>query len=135
VVADEVRKLAETSNSYSGMITKQVKNMILRINDGVGLTETVEKAFHKISEDVHKSSTLMKEISYAMGEQDQGTKSILSSVSSVVESASDLKDMISSLKEQNEVLNKKMNELVDLSLVIARSTGGTGQERPHDRNP
>ncbi len=122
VVADEVRKLAETSKSHSGMITKQIKNMITRINDGVGLTETVEKAFQKISDDVNQSSTLMKEIAFAMGEQEQGTMSILSSVSSVVTSASDLKEMVMMLREQNDALNRKMNELVELSLEITRST-------------
>jgi methyl-accepting chemotaxis protein len=122
VVADEVRKLAETSTSHSGTIAKQVKNMITRISEGVGLMEAAEKAFKKISAGVYSSSTLMKEITYAMGEQDQGTQSILSSVTSVVQSAAELKEMIATLKEQNEALNRKMNELVELSLAIAHST-------------
>ncbi|MDH5680346.1 MAG: methyl-accepting chemotaxis protein [Spirochaetota bacterium] len=119
VVADEVRKLAETSSRSTGEIISYIKVMTDLINRGVTLAEETGSAFEQINEDTYHASTLIKEISSAMQEQNIGTTEIISSVTSVVEATKNIKDLTQSEEKMSQSIQKSMEKVLEASATIS----------------
>lgn len=122
VVADEIRKLAESSNEQASKIHFHIKNMYSRIIHGVKLSEEAEYAFKRIVDDIRMTTDLIREVSGAMEQQNVGTAQILSSISNLVASTQEVKEMTERLKNASEEIKITMEELELMSTEIKNST-------------
>lgn len=122
VVADEIRKLAETSSEHAKEISNYIKDMYDKIKNGVRMSEEAGTAFEKINSDIELTSNLIKEINFAMNEQKAGTDEILTSVNAVVNATMEVKNIISSLKQQSQTVRDSMKDLSEVSTQINAAT-------------
>lgn len=76
VVADEIRKLSETSSEQSKTIGSQLNTIQESIENIVGASSESLKTFSNLTDGIKNTDTLVKQISTAMSEQNEGSKQI-----------------------------------------------------------
>lgn len=76
VVADEIRKLSETSGEQSKTIGSQLNTIQESIENIVGASSESLKTFSNLTDGIKNTDTLVKQISTAMSEQNEGSKQI-----------------------------------------------------------
>ncbi|MBN2442323.1 MAG: hypothetical protein JXJ04_13295 [Spirochaetales bacterium] len=122
VVAEEIRKLAEDSAEQAGKINQHIQNMYNTVLNGVKMSGEAEDAFKRITEDVRITTDLITEVSGAMQEQNVGTNQILTSITNLVNSTAEVKDIADQLKQASESIKSTMEELELISSEIKNST-------------
>lgn len=118
VVADEVRKLAEESAKSTKKISVFIKEMGDRVKQGVEKSRDTRETLSGLFDSLGEISRLVKEIDFAMDEQDKGTRDVLDSVSSIVNSTQEIRDLTQAEINAGKALTLNMGELVEsFSLV------------------
>ena len=112
VVAEEVRKLAEESSLSAKKIADLIKEMTDRVRKGVGLVADTNRHLEAIFTSVSDVSRIVKEIDYAMEEQNQGTSEVLGAISSVVSSSQEIRDLTNGEIESGAGLRSRMESIV-----------------------
>ncbi len=116
VVADEVRNLSVRSKEYSSQIVKHIKEMQLKVDKGVTLTNDTGNSFKQISNDITITTQLIGQVTGAIHEQSQATADILTSIEAMLKATIELKEISDELKAQSEFIHEFMDELHNISL-------------------
>jgi len=98
VVADEIRKLAETTSRQAKDSSESLKSIQEKINEISASALDVEKSFESTIGDIKNFEETMNVLSQTVNEQGGMAKEILSSLS-------DIKDSCTNVKESALVLN------------------------------
>ncbi|GAI76455.1 unnamed protein product, partial [marine sediment metagenome] len=140
VVAEEIRKLAlESANSVervSQLINstrdgiKEVAKMIdedaKKAGDGKTLVDKSEKDFEQISKTVTLVTTLINQVNESTGEQNEGTKKLVSVVEKIASIASDTTATGNSLNIMNLFAQSSMTKLFNPLATSEPIWGSTG---------
>ncbi len=118
VVADEVRTLAESSAKSAKEIEALVKDMTAKIGGGVRLADTAANAFHRIATGVTDNDDLVRTIAASMEEQQIGANEILSSINSLVEATTRIKDLSREQKERSDRMREAVEGITSSSSLI-----------------
>jgi methyl-accepting chemotaxis protein len=118
VVADEVRKLAEESAESTKQISHEIDEMTHSIANGVELSRRTAESLNKISQDINLTSKVMTTISEAMNEQNEGTKEIIGSVGSILQTTAKIKERTADQFAKSTEIRERMNVLVASSADI-----------------
>jgi methyl-accepting chemotaxis protein len=124
VVAGEIRKLAESSSNQSKTISTVLKKMKSSIDKITSSTNKVLKGFELIAEDVKTVADQEENIRNAMEEQNEGSKQILTSISSMNEITQQVRSGSEEmLRGSKEVINEGKN----LDTVTHEIAGGMNE--------
>jgi len=126
VVADEVKKLAEESAQSAVQIENEIEAMARSVVEGAALSRTTGEALNRISSDINKSTALMTSIAQAMEEQDAGTREILESVGTIIQTTQRIQAQTSDQFARSNRIRENMDLLVGSAGDIraaARSQG------------
>lgn len=118
VVADEVRTLAESSAKSAKEIEALVKDMAAKISGGVRLSDTAADAFHRIATGVTDNDELVRTIAASMEEQQVGANEILTSINSLVEATTRIKDLSQEQKERSARMREAVEGITSSSSLI-----------------
>ena len=114
VVADEVRNLAQKSAESAKNTTTLIENSIAAVQKGVNYANHTNTAFEDVAEKTERMRALVKEISFAAGEQSESINQILQGI----EQISSVVQMNSATAEESaaasEELSAQANMLSDL---------------------
>ena len=114
VVADEVRNLAQKSAESAKNTTMLIENSITAVEKGVNFANHTNTAFEDVAEKTERMRALVKEISFAAGEQSESINQILQGI----EQISSVVQMNSATAEESaaasEELSAQANMLSDL---------------------
>jgi len=124
VVADEIRKLAESSSEQSKTIGTVLKKIAESIKKITSSTDNVLNKFEAIDTGVRTVSMQEENIRNAMEEQEQGSKQVLGSVSTMNELTQQVK---SGSEEMREGSQEVMKESHNLEKVTQEITGGMSE--------
>jgi len=124
VVADEIRKLAESSSEQSKTISNVLKKIKSSIDVITKSTGNVLTKFEAIDTGVKTVSQQEENIRNAMEEQGEGSKQVLSSVSSLNELTQQVKG---GSEEMLEGSKEVMKESQNLERVTQEITGGMNE--------
>ena len=118
VVAEEVRNLAEGSTGSTREITNKIRELTLRISEGVNLSNNAEQALNRIIEDIRPTTQLILEISSALTEQSQGANQVLESVTALVTATTTIKELSNEQKNRNNALQDSINRMQQTFITI-----------------
>ena len=118
VVADEIRKLAEDSASQSKVIAEELQSIVSNIESIVGATTQAETAFDTIVSQIAASSDLIEQISFAMKEQNEGSKQVLEALENIRDITVEIRDGSVEMNEGTAVILREMTRLTDLSQQV-----------------
>lgn len=118
VVADEIRKLAEDSASQSKVIAEELQSIVSNIESIVGATTQAETAFDTIVSQIAASSDLIEQISFAMKEQNEGSKQVLEALENIRDITVEIRDGSVEMNEGTSVILREMTRLTDLSQQV-----------------
>ncbi len=118
VVADEIRKLAEDSASQSKVIAEELQSIVSNIESIVGATTQAETAFDTIVSQIGASSDLIEQISFAMKEQNEGSKQVLEALENIRDITVEIRDGSVEMNEGTAVILREMTRLTDLSQQV-----------------
>ena len=113
VVADEIRKLSETSSSQSKTIGDQLKNIQDSIGEIVAASQESSAAFSGVSGRIHETDGLVRSIRESLEEQNSGSRSIISSLSSMDRNTVDVRGASARMAEGSSQVLEEMNRLRD----------------------
>ncbi len=125
VVADEIRKLAEDSSAQTKTIGKQLRKITETIGAVVSSSQEAQVALTGVFSEITETDSLMKQISSAMREQEEGSKQITEALKVMSGSTSDVDaasremasgtkqilDEVSVLKVTSESMREAMDEM------------------------
>jgi len=122
VVADEIRKLSENSAKQSRSIGKQLSNIKNSINYVVEASSDTSHTFGSVTNKIHQTDELVKQIRGAMDEQQIGSSQIGEALENMSESTEEVKRASAEMGAGNEEIllevqklktaNNSMNESV-----------------------
>lgn len=118
VVADEIRKLAEDSASQSKVIAEELQSIVSNIESIVGATTQAETAFDTIVSQIAASSDLIEQISFAMKEQNEGSKQVLEALENIRDITVEIRDGSVEMNEGTSVILREMTRLTNLSQQV-----------------
>jgi methyl-accepting chemotaxis protein len=131
VVAEEIRKLATTSSESAKTIDNQLSTMLELVSNGVQLSENAGTSLDNISSGVQKTNGMIREITSAMEEQNEGANQILESTGSLVEATEKIRSIVEEQKSRNSEMNEAIQNLVNSFQEIQHATSeqsaGTGK--------
>lgn len=125
VVADEIRKLSETSSEQSKTIGAQ----LMKIRDSIGqvseFSTESSSAFQAVADNINNTDELVRQISGAMSEQQEGSNQVLSALKlmsesteavrtashSMTEGSSIILNEVETLKEHTETINTNVQKM------------------------
>ncbi|MBQ6568553.1 MAG: methyl-accepting chemotaxis protein [Treponema sp.] len=113
VVADEIRKLSETSSGQSKTIGDQLKNIQDSIGEIVSASQESSAAFSGVSGRIHDTDGLVRSIRESLEEQNTGSRSIISSLSSMDKNTADVRGASARMAEGSSQVLDEMNRLRD----------------------
>ncbi|WP_028972557.1 methyl-accepting chemotaxis protein [Spirochaeta cellobiosiphila] len=117
VVADEIRKLSETSTIQSKTIGEQLNKIRDSIGTVVDASAESSETFNAVAESIRLTDQLVRQIKNAMEEQQQGSKQISISLSSMNDSTSEVYSASADMSKNNsEILEeiKRLQQATDI---------------------
>ncbi len=118
VVANEIRKLAETSSQQSKNINAELKLISSSIKDVVSLSKDSQVAFGQIVERLDSTDTIIREIDNAMGEQENASRQIFSSLGSIKRQANEVSEKSSEVSNGIAAVAEDMESVNQISSSI-----------------
>lgn len=121
VVAGEIRKLSETSSAQSRTIGEQLNNIKASISNVVASSEETSLVFAAVSDNIHKTDELVRQIKLAMSEQQEGSTQILRVLQVMSESTADVKNASVEMNDKSISILDEVGKLKELSGSIESS--------------
>lgn len=115
VVAEEIRKLAEDSASQSKIIADELKGIVTSIAAIVSATAKADSIFDSVANQITLSNNLVKQVTLAMNEQNQGTRQVLDSLESIQEITHTIHNGSTEMNTGTSVILKEMTRLTDIA--------------------
>jgi len=119
VVADEIRKLAETASAESKKINEELNQISKTIDGIVKGTESSATAFGAVSERVHETENLIREVNNAIIEQQQGVEQVLGALKRMNEITTEVKSGSGVMQENNNAMIGEISLLQNHSKDIS----------------
>ena len=135
VVADEVRNLAIRAAEAARNTSDLIQGTAGRIQNGVGLVETTNKAFHEIAEASGKVSDLVAEIAAASKEQAQGVEQINNAISEMDKVVQNNAATAEESASASEEMNAQAEQLKAIVEQLAAIVSGSRHVRPVSEAP
>ena len=126
VVADEIRALAENASKQSHIIGQQMKDITATINQVVESSISSRQAFGTITAKLNDTDNLVKEMSSAMLEQNEASKSVLDALRVINEASAEVKDMTNVMKENTKKTNNAMEQMTQIAQTVSGSMDEMG---------
>ncbi len=121
VVADEVRSLAATTSKNVQTVSKSMKEMEERIQNGVSAMLGAKNAFSSINNGVTQTADIVRRIAESVEEQRLGTAETLSATQEVVQSISSIKELAVSQRQHTDNVYENTKNIVSSSNAISES--------------
>ncbi|MCQ2589201.1 MAG: methyl-accepting chemotaxis protein [Treponema sp.] len=121
VVADEVRSLAATTSKNVQTVSKNMKEMEEKIQNGVNAMLDAKKAFSSINSGVAETADIVRHIAESVEEQRLGTAETLSATQEVVQSISSIKELAVSQRQHTDNVYENTKNIVNSSNSISES--------------
>lgn len=102
VVADEIRKLSETSSEQSRTIGEQLNKIKESIETVVVTSTETSQTFQQITNNIQETDQLVRQISGAMSEQQEGSKQIIDSLKDMSNSSAEVRAASAEMAEGNK---------------------------------
>lgn len=121
VVADEIRKLSETSAAQSKTIGEQLSVIKNSIEMVVTTSEDTSETFSSVSESIHETDELVRQIKGAMEEQQEGSKQILEALKDMSNSTAEVKTASAEMSAGNKQILDEVRQLQDVTNLMKDS--------------
>ena len=118
VVADEIRKLAEDSAAQSKTIAGQLNAAVSSIGDIVKATGEADKSFDAVASEIDSITGLIKEITFSMTEQNEGSKQVLEALGDIQDVTVQIRDGSVEMNSGTETILNEMNRLSNVSQQV-----------------
>lgn len=115
VVADEIRKLAEASGVNSKEITKNLKDIIGKIEDASTSGQKSNSSFYMINNNIQNFRDSMTTISSSTKELDMGGRQILEAMTSLSSLSTTIQEKSENINNNSVSLNNAMNSVITIS--------------------
>jgi len=121
VVADEIRKLAEASAKNTKDITKNLKDIISRIEGASQAGRSTREAFSNINDNIQGVSEALLTVSSSTSELNMGGTQILEAMSSLSDISSRVQEKSEVVKSSAESVNKIMGTVTEISSMVTNA--------------
>ena len=121
VVADEIRKLAEASAVNSKDITKNLKEIIGKIDRASKAGQESDSSFSKINHNVNRFREAMSTISSSTTELDMGGRQILEAMTSLSSLSSLIQEKSETINTNSSAVDTNMNNVIDISSNVVNA--------------
>lgn len=121
VVADEIRKLAEASAVNSKDITKNLKEIIGKIDRASNAGQESDSSFHKINDNVGRFKESMSTISSSTTELDMGGRQILEAMTSLSSLSSLIQEKSETINTNSSAVDTSMNNVIGISSSVVNA--------------
>lgn len=121
VVADEIRKLAEASAVNSKDITKNLKEIISKIDRASKAGQESDSSFQMINENVGKFKESMSTISSSTTELDMGGRQILEAMTSLSSLSSLIQEKSETINTNSSAVDENMNNVIGISTNVVNA--------------
>ena len=121
VVADEIRKLAEESSTQGKTITSTLKVLSGEIEALSASSKTAEEKFNAIFALSEQVKTMSQNLMYAMREQENGSKEVLTAIRDINMVTNQVNDGSAEMLRGGENVAQEMQKLDELTRVITDS--------------
>ncbi|MDE7139688.1 MAG: methyl-accepting chemotaxis protein, partial [Treponemataceae bacterium] len=111
VVADEIRKLSETSSTQSRSIGEQLTKIHDAIGEVVASSNEASEAFTTVSAHIKQTDELVRQIKYAMEEQNSGSRQIGDAIRNMNDSTVEVQKASKEMSQSNERIMSEMQSL------------------------
>ena len=127
VVAEEIRKLAEDSASQSKIIADELKGIVTSIDAIVTATAKADSIFDSVANQITVSNNLVRQVTVAMHEQNQGTRQVLDSLKSIQEITHTIHNGSTEMNTGTSVILKEMTRLTGISHEVQENSSKISQ--------
>ncbi|MDC7219620.1 MAG: methyl-accepting chemotaxis protein [Spirochaetales bacterium] len=121
VVADEIRKLAEQSTLQSGQVKNTINDINGSIQDVVSGSETSNRSFEEILENMNRMSRITGEIKSSMEEQVAGSTQVLQALEELQLSGQEVTAGSNEMNEGNKVILESIQRLSQISSEVSQA--------------
>ena len=126
VVADEIRKLSENSAKQSRSIGKQLGNIKNSINYVVQASDDTSKTFGSVTDKIHETDELVKQIQGAMEEQQVGSSQIGQALENMSDSTEEVRKASVEMGTGNEEILLEVQKLKNANNTMNESVRNMG---------
>ena len=123
MVADEIRKLAETAASQSKAIKNELNGITAIINEVVTTSSISAEEFKEITDKVSSTENLVREINYAMEEQQVVSRQVLDSLKNMNNTSADVQQTSRDMSSHIEELHSSADHLSSIASTVSNSIG------------
>ena len=127
VVAEEIRKLAEDSASQSKIIADELKGIVTSIDAIVTATAKADSIFDSVANQITVSNNLVRQVTVAMHEQNQGTRQVLDSLKSIQEITHTIHNGSTEMNTGTSGILKEMTRLTGISHEVQENSSKISQ--------
>lgn len=121
VVADEVRSLAATTSKNVQTVSKSMKEMEEKIENGVNAMLDAKNAFSSIDSGVAQTADIVRLIAQSVEEQRIGTSETLAATQEVVQAIESIKELAVSQRQHTDNVYENTKNIVTSSNAISES--------------
>ncbi|MBB6481448.1 methyl-accepting chemotaxis protein [Spirochaeta isovalerica] len=127
VVADEIRKLAEASSVNSKEITKNLKDIIGKIENASLAGQKSNHSFEKVRESISNFKEALITIASSTKELDMGGKQILEAMTSLSSISSEIQDKSKNMTENSASVQTSMINVSNISNSVVNAVSEINQ--------
>lgn len=121
VVADEIRKLAEASAGNTKDITRNLKEIIARIEGAYESGKSTREAFSKINESIQEVSAALEMIYSSTAELNAGGKEILEAMKGLTGISTSVSERSETLNSNSRAVNTLVTGISEISQMVTNA--------------